>query len=108
CGPKLIAWLSNSTVRLPGFSTTASSGWMSLICSTLRRLGRPRRRGRRAALGMHLLVARQRRDALPGREEIEAAPVLRQLHRRVDHRFLFLVVADLDIAGQREILAHRM
>ena len=46
--------------------------------------------------------------AFPGAEEIEAAEFLGQLHRLVDHALLLLVVAHLDIAGQREILAHRM
>jgi hypothetical protein len=44
----------------------------------------------------------------PRREEIEIAEILRQLHRLVDHLLALLVVAHLDIAGQREILAQRM
>ena len=43
-----------------------------------------------------------------GRQEIEAAEFLLQLHRLVDDALLLFVVAQLDIAGQREILAQRM
>ena len=43
-----------------------------------------------------------------GRQEVEAAEILGQLHRLVDDPLLLLVVAHLDIAGQREILAQRM
>ena len=46
--------------------------------------------------------------AFPGAEEIEAAELLGQLHRLVDHALLLVVVAHLDIAGQREVLAQRM
>ena len=46
--------------------------------------------------------------AFPRAEEIEAAEILGQLHRLVDHALLLLVVAHLDIAGQREVLAQRM
>ena len=45
---------------------------------------------------------------LPRRQEIEAAEFLLQLDRLVDDALLLLVVAQLDIAGQREILAQRM
>src|SRR5205823_3881099 len=38
----------------------------------------------------------------------EAAEFLLQLHRLVDDALLLLVVAQLDIAGEREVLAHRM
>ncbi len=56
-----------------------------------------------------LLVARQHVvHAFPGRQEIEAAEFLLELHRLVDHALLLLVVAHLDIAGEREILAQRM
>ena len=63
---------------------------------------------RRRASGVRLLVARQRGHRLPRREEIEGAEILRQLDRLIDDLLAVLVVADLDIAGQREILAQRM
>ena len=50
----------------------------------------------------------RRCHALPRRQEIEAAEFLLQPHRLVDDPLLLLVVAHLDIAGQREILAQRM
>src|SRR5258708_4776905 len=56
-----------------------------------------------------LLVARQ--DVLrtfPGREEIEIAEFLREPHRLVDDALLLVVVAHLDEAGEREVLAQRM
>ncbi len=43
-----------------------------------------------------------------GREEIEAAIFLHQLHRLVDHALQLIVVAKLDEAGEREVLAQRM
>jgi hypothetical protein len=43
-----------------------------------------------------------------GREEVEVAEFLRELHRLVDHALLLVVVAHLDEAGQREVLAQRM
>ena len=56
-----------------------------------------------------LLVARQHVfGAFPRRQEIEVAEFLRQLHRLVDDALLLVVVADLDEAGQREVLAQRM
>ena len=62
----------------------------------------------RLAWPRRLLVAGQLQHAFPGAEEIEAAEFLGQLHRLIDHALLLLVVAHLDIAGQREILAQRM
>src|SRR5476649_610498 len=57
-----------------------------------------------------LLVTRQDTldAALPGAEEVEAAEFLRELHRLVDHTLLHIVPAQLDEAGQREVLAQRM
>ena len=57
-----------------------------------------------------LLVAGQRHvaRALPRREEIEIAEFLGEPHLVVDHALLLVVVAHLDEAGQREILAQRM
>ena len=46
--------------------------------------------------------------AFPRAQEIEAAEILGQLHRLVDDALLLVVVAHLDIAGQREVLAQRM
>ena len=58
---------------------------------------------------LRLLVARQHVvGAFPGRQEIEVAEFLRQLDRLVDDALLLVVVAHLDVAGQREILAQRM
>src|SRR6185437_3875824 len=48
------------------------------------------------------------RHAFPRRREIEAAEFLLQLHRLIDDALLLFVVAQLDIAGEREILAQRM
>src|SRR5208337_1482669 len=135
CGPKLIAWLSISTVLRPGVCCSTPSGRMRWSDSGLRlsscaspwatpgatsgmtvsamssalRVSRPG--GRRAFGGareVHLLVARQRGHAFPRREEVERPPVLRHLDRFVDDFLAVLVVAALDIAGQREVLAHRM
>ena len=58
-------------------------------------------------LKRRLLVAWQRR-AFPGAQEVEVAELLGQLHRLVAHPLFLLVVADLDISGDREILAQRM
>src|ERR1019366_476363 len=93
CGPKLIEWLSISTVcvLVPG-SITA----VSLILSVLR----PRR--------LDFFVTRQGRDGFPWRHEIEIPEILGQLHRLVDHGLAILVVTHLDITGQRKILAQRM
>src|SRR5476649_2867505 len=57
-----------------------------------------------------LLVARQDAldAALPGTEEVEAAEFLREFHRLVDHALLDVIPAQLDEAGQREVLAQRM
>ena len=45
--------------------------------------------------------------AFPGREEVPVAE-LDRLHRLVDHPLQLVVVADLDVAGHREVLAQRM
>ena len=67
----------------------------------------PGRRPARAFPG--LLVAGQHLvHALPGRQKVEAAKFLLQPHRLVDDALLLFVVAQLDIAGQRKILAQRM
>ena len=56
-----------------------------------------------------LLVARQHVvGAFPRRQEIEGAEFLRQRHLVVDHALLLVVVAHLDEAGERKILAQRM
>src|ERR1700761_5286615 len=61
------------------------------------------------ALLSRLLVAGQNRvHAFPGRQEIEAAEFLLQLDRLVDDALLLVVITQLDIAGEREILAQRM
>src|SRR5262249_50846959 len=44
----------------------------------------------------------------PGREEVEGAEILLQFHRLIDDALLLLVVAHLDIAGERKILPQRM
>ncbi len=54
-----------------------------------------------------LLVAGQRR-ALPGAQEVELPEFLAQPHRLVAHALLLVVVAHLDEAGHREVLAQRM
>ena len=60
-------------------------------------------------LRLGLLVARQHVvRAFPRRQEIEVAEFLREPHRLVDHALLLVVVAHLDEAGQREVLAQRM
>jgi hypothetical protein len=46
--------------------------------------------------------------AFPGREEVEVAEFLIELHRLVDDALLLVVVANLDEAGQREVLAQRI
>ncbi len=59
--------------------------------------------------GFGLLVARQHVvRAFPRRQEIEIAEFLREPHRLVEHALLLVVVAHLDEAGEREILAQRM
>ena len=64
---------------------------------------------RRPSQALRLLVARQHvLRAFPRRQEVEIAEFLRQLHRLVDHPLLLVVVAHLDEAGQREVLAQRM
>ena len=57
---------------------------------------------------VRLFIARQRQHAFPWRLEVEVAEILRQLDRLVHHGPTIDVVADLDIAGQREILAQRV
>src|SRR3954465_261590 len=61
-------------------------------------------------LSLRLFVAGQRHvsSALPRRQEIEIAEFLGESHLVVDHALLLVVVAHLDEAGQREILAQRM
>ena len=62
-----------------------------------------------APLGLGLLVAGQHVvRALPGGEEVEIPELLLQLDRLVDHPALLVVVADLDEAGEREVLPQRM
>src|SRR4051812_24740660 len=95
-------WLSISTT-LVAVATGSTADAASLILSAFRR-----RACLRGAFSMNLLVTRQGRKTLPGREEIEMTPILCELDRLVDHRLAVLVVTDLDIAGQREILAQRM
>ena len=46
--------------------------------------------------------------AFPWAQEVEASEFLRQLDRLVDHPLLLLVIAQLDEAGEREVLAQRM
>src|SRR5271170_5047942 len=56
---------------------------------------------------LRLLIPRQRR-ALPRTEKIELPKLLRQPHRIVADALFFIVVANLDEAGHREILAQGM
>ena len=63
--------------------------------------------GHASAYALRLLVARQRR-ALPGAQEIELAEFLVEPHGLVAHALLLVVVAHLDEAGHREVLAQRM
>ncbi len=86
-------WLSISTIARRGASRFAHAV-QPFACS--------------ARLGEHLFIAGQGGHRLPGRQEVEAAEILGQHHRFVDDLLAVLVVADLDIAGQREILAQRM
>ena len=73
---------------------------LRMLCSVMASLRRSSRR---------LLVARQHvLGALPRRQEVEVPEFLGQLHRLVDHAGLVLVVADLDEAGEREVLAQRV
>src|SRR2546423_5781750 len=46
--------------------------------------------------------------SLPRREIVEIAKLLDQLHRFVHHPFLFIVIAHLNMAGEREVLAQRI
>src|ERR1700747_1739761 len=56
-----------------------------------------------------LFVAWQNvRRAFPWRHEIEIAEFLHQLHRLIDHPLQFFVIAKLDKAREREILAQRI
>src|SRR5229473_200952 len=56
-----------------------------------------------------LLVTRQAvTGTLPGREKIEGAEFLRELHRLIDDALLLVVIADLDKSGERKILAQRI
>src|SRR5882724_11274607 len=60
-----------------------------------------------SALG-RLLIARQRvLCAFPRTQEIKSAELLGELHRLVDDALLHIVPAQLDEAGQGEILAQR-
>ena len=60
-------------------------------------------------LRLRLLVAREHVvGALPGREEVELPEFLSEPDRLVDDALLLVVVANLDEAGQREILAQRV
>src|SRR5579875_2962631 len=61
------------------------------------------------AASLRLLVARENIvGAFPGREEIEIAKLLSELHRLVFHALLLVVPAHLHEAGEREILAQRV
>ncbi len=58
---------------------------------------------------LRLLIPRQHVvGPLPRAHEVEGAELLGQLHRLVDHALLRIVVAHLDIAGEREVLAQRV
>src|SRR6266496_1820955 len=64
---------------------------------------------RHSLFAASLLIARQRIvRAFPRREEIEFAEFLIEADGVVDHPLLLVVVAHLDKAGEREILAQRM
>src|ERR1700722_1827368 len=93
CGPKLIEWLSISTV----FVVVPVSG---TVVSLIRSVLRPG--------GLDFFVTRQGRDRFPWRHEIKTPEILSQADGFVYHRLPFFIVTHLDIAGQREILAHRM
>src|SRR3954465_4519336 len=62
----------------------------------------------RLSLGLFVAGQRHVAGALPRRKEIEIAEFLSEPHLVVDHALLLVVVAHLDEAGQREILAQRM
>ena len=85
------AWASSSSARRQR---------ASLIPAALGASGRP-------AFGAFSSPGRTW-PCLPRAKEIEAAEFLLQLHRLVDDALLLFVVAQLDIAGQRKILAQRM
>src|SRR5512144_1343584 len=58
---------------------------------------------------LRFLVARQQLlYSFPWTEEVEVPEVLGQFHRLVDDPLQLVVVADLDVAGEREVLAQRM
>ena len=66
-----------------------------------------RRRARRLGLGL-LVAGDDIFGAFPGAQEIEVAEILGEADRLVDDALLLLGIAQLDIAGEREILALRM
>src|SRR3981081_2083175 len=65
---------------------------------------------RHSLFATSLLVPRQNRiiSAFPWREKIEVAEFLIETDGFVEHPLLLVVVAHLDEAGEREILAQRM
>src|SRR5437868_5363235 len=99
---------TRSTISPSSSSTRRSTPWAAGCCGPklmvkLRRFSAIRR-------SFRLLVAGQRQvaGAFPRRQEIEIAKFLREPHLVVDHALLLVVVAHLDKAGQRKILAQRM
>ena len=70
---------------------------------------RRRRRWRARSFAGRLLVAREPIfRPFPRHQEIEAPEVLRKRDRLIDHALLGFGVAQLDMAGQREVLALRI
>ena len=73
-----------------------------------RRVRRGRGDGAPGGFGRRLLVAgKQIFRAFPRHQEVEAAEILRQRHRLIDDALLGLGIAQLDMAGEREVLALR-
>src|SRR5262249_24586846 len=90
CGPKLMVKL-RSAVSVMRFSYS------------------PLTTIRHSLLALRLLIPRQRiMRPLPGRQEIEVAELLRELHRIVDHPLLLVVPAHLDEPREGKVLAQRV
>ncbi len=110
-------WLAPAPCFGLGAPAPVSAGFSRRSCGARRRssarlLGGLRRRcaaTARRALRLRLLVARKHIfGAFPRHQEVEGAEILRQRDRLVDDALLVLGIAQLDIAGEREVLALRM
>src|SRR5438034_8995157 len=99
---------TRSTSSPSSSSTRRSTPWAAGCCGPKLMVKLRRFSAIRRSFGLLVAGQRQVARALPRRQKVEIAEFLGESHLVIDHALLLIVVAHLDDAGQREILAQRV